>query len=127
MDAPLTLLSDLAVASAMIAGSFLTLVTGIGLVRLPDVYCRMHAAGKAGTLGVWLLILAPALHFATSEPFLTVRAFAAIIFQALTTPGATYLLAHACYVRDYPVHSGTEVDELEEVFPSYSPDRFGQE
>ena len=127
MDAPLALLSDLAIAFTMVAGSFLMLVSGIGLVRLPDVYCRMHAAGKAGTLGVWLLILAPALHFATTEPFLTARAFAAIIFQALTTPGATYLLAHACYVRGYPVHTGTQIDDLSEVFPSYSPDRFGQE
>jgi multisubunit Na+/H+ antiporter MnhG subunit len=56
-----------------------------------------------------------------------VRAIAAIVFQMLTTPGATHLLAHACYVRGYPVHSGTHLDELESVFPSYPEDRFGQE
>jgi len=127
MESMLAHATDLAIALAMIAGSLLMLVAGIGLVRLPDVYCRMHAAGKACTLGVWLLILAPALHFATTEPFLTVRALAAIVFQALTTPGATYLLAHACYVRGYPVHSGTELDELKDTFPSYPQDRFGQE
>ncbi len=127
MEASAAMVADLLVAACMIAGTFLMLITGIGLVRLPDVYCRMHAAGKAGTLGVALLILAPALHFAVSDPFVTVRALAAIVFQMLTTPGATHLLAHACYVRGYPVHSGTQLDELESVFPTYPADRFGQE
>jgi multicomponent Na+:H+ antiporter subunit G len=127
METTAGMIVDLLVVATMIAGTFLMLITGIGLIRLPDVYCRMHAAGKAGTLGVALLILAPALHFAATDPFLTVRALAAIVFQMLTTPGATHLLAHACYVRGYPVHSGTHLDELESVFPSYPADRFGQE
>jgi multicomponent Na+:H+ antiporter subunit G len=127
MGDTLSVLVDLLVVASMIAGTFLMLITGIGLIRLPDVYCRMHAAGKAGTLGVTLLILAPAMHFATTDPFVTIRAIAAIVFQLLTTPGATYLLAHACYVRRYPVHSGTELDELDEVFPEYPSDQFGLE
>ena len=127
MDGAGSMIVDLLIAAFMVAGTFLMFITGIGLVRLPDVYCRMHAAGKAGTLGVALLILAPALHFASSDPFVTVRALAAIVFQLLTTPGATHLLAHACYVRGYPVHSGTQLDELESVFPTYPADRFGQE
>ena len=127
MDGAAGMIVDGLIAMCMVAGTFLMLVTGIGLVRLPDVYCRMHAAGKAGTLGVTLLILAPALHFATTDPFVTVRALAAVVFQMLTTPGATYLLAHACYVRGYPVHSRTDLDELESVFPTYPEDRFGQE
>jgi multicomponent Na+:H+ antiporter subunit G len=127
MEAAIGMIVDFLIMACMIVGTFLMLISGIGLVRLPDVYCRMHAAGKAGTLGVALLILAPALHFAVTEPFVTVRALAAIVFQMLTTPGATHLLAHACYVRGYPVHSGTSLDELESVFPSYPADRFGQE
>lgn len=126
MDA-LAVVRETAVAIAMIGGTFLMLVTGIGLVRLPDVYCRMHAAGKAGTLGVALLILAPAIHFSAVEFFVTVRALLAIVFQALTTPGATYLLAHACYVRGYPLHGGTTMDELKNVMPAYPEDRFGME
>jgi len=127
MDTVVATIVDVLVAASMLAGTFLMLVTGIGLIRLPDVYCRMHAAGKAGTMGVALLILAPALHFAATDPFVTVRALAAIVFQALTTPGATYLLAHACYVRGYPVHAGTELDELETVIPQYPEDEFGME
>jgi multicomponent Na+:H+ antiporter subunit G len=127
MESAAATVVDVLVAACMAGGTFLMFVTGVGLIRLPDVYCRMHAAGKAGTLGVTLLILAPAMHFAVSEPLVTVRALAAIVFQMLTTPGATHLLAHACYVRGYPVHTGTSLDELQQRFPSYPPDRFGQE
>ena len=52
---------EILVALAMLAGTFFMVVTGIGLVRFPDVYTRMHAAGKAGTIGIALLILAPTL------------------------------------------------------------------
>ena len=65
MPTPLELLA----AVMMILGTFLTVVACVGLLRFPDVYCRMHAAGKAGTLGVSLLILAPMIYFVSSEAF----------------------------------------------------------
>ncbi len=118
---------ELIVSALLLGGTFFMLVTGIGLVRFPDVYCRMHAAGKAGTIGVALLILAPTLHFLMIEPLVSVRGCLAIIFQALTTPGATYLLAHACYATSHPPHSRTELDEFKQWLPVYPDDEFGQE
>jgi multicomponent Na+:H+ antiporter subunit G len=102
-------------------------VTGVGLVRFPDVYTRMHAAGKAGTVGIALLILAPTIYFATSDPFVSIRGCLAIVFQFLTTPGATYLLAHACYATSYAAHSRTEIDELKDWLPTYPDEEFGRE
>jgi multicomponent Na+:H+ antiporter subunit G len=121
------LLYEVLVGAIMLAGTFFMVVTGIGLLRFPDVYCRMHAAGKAGTVGVTLLILAPVLFFGGSEPFVSVRGCLAIVFQCLTTPGATYLLAHAAYATSYPRHERTEVDELREWLPVYSDEEFGRE
>jgi multicomponent Na+:H+ antiporter subunit G len=121
------MLLELATAAAMMVGTFFMLLTGIGLIRFPDVYTRMHAAGKAGTVGVAFLILAPSIYFVASEPFVTVRGVLSIAFQFLTTPGATYLLAHAAYVRSYPRHDLTTIDELEEWIPIYPDDQFGQE
>ncbi len=123
----LQILLEVLAAVAMLVGTFFMVVTGIGLVRFPDVYTRMHAAGKAGTVGVALLILAPSLVFALPEPFTAVRGLLAIVFQFLTTPGATYLLAHACYVTSYPAHERTELDELREWLPVYADDDFGHE
>jgi multicomponent Na+:H+ antiporter subunit G len=121
------MLLELSVAAAMLTGTFFMVVTGIGLVRFPDVYTRMHAAGKAGTVGVAFLILAPALFFAPSDGFVSLRGILAIVFQLLTTPGATYLLAHASYVTSYPTHDGTELDELRDWIPVYPDDEFGHE
>ncbi|MGH7785832.1 MAG: monovalent cation/H(+) antiporter subunit G [Candidatus Binatia bacterium] len=127
MESAAHLVSDLLVAAFMLGGAFFMLVTGIGLVRFPDVYCRMHAAGKAGTLGIALLILAPTLHFLTSDPSVALRGVLAIVFQFLTTPGATYLLAHACYATDHPAHPLTELDEFKDVLPLYPAEEFGRE
>jgi multicomponent Na+:H+ antiporter subunit G len=41
----------------IVLGSFFTVVGGIGLVRMPDVYTRMHAASVTDTLGAGFLIL----------------------------------------------------------------------
>jgi multicomponent Na+:H+ antiporter subunit G len=121
------MLLEVLTALAMITGTFFMVVTGIGLVRFPDVYTRMHAAGKAGTVGVALLILAPTIYFAASEPFTCFRGVLAIVFQFLTTPGATYLLAHACYATRYPLHERTELDELKHWLPTYPDEEFGHE
>jgi multicomponent Na+:H+ antiporter subunit G len=40
----------------IVLGSFFTVVGGIGLVRMPDVYTRMHAASVTDTLGAGMLI-----------------------------------------------------------------------
>jgi multicomponent Na+:H+ antiporter subunit G len=123
----MSLLVEIAVVVLMLAGTFFMVVTGIGLIRFPDVYTRMHAAGKAGTLGIALLILAPTVYFAASDATVSVRGVLAIIFQFLTTPGATYLLAHASYATSQPTHDRTELDELEQWLPSYPRDEFGHE
>jgi len=121
------LIVEILTALAMVGGTFFMVVTGVGLVRFPDVYTRMHAAGKAGTIGVALLILAPTLHFAVSDPFVAIRGCLAIVFQGLTTPGATYLLAHACYATGYPLHARTQIDELKDWLPTTPDDQVGLE
>ena len=51
------------VAAALVAsGVFFLLVGAIGLLRFPDFYTRMHAAGKCDTLGSLLVLLGLALY-----------------------------------------------------------------
>jgi multicomponent Na+:H+ antiporter subunit G len=111
-------LLELAVALLLLTGTFLILLAGIGLVRFPDVYCRMHAAGKAGTLGVVLLVLGTTLYFAGTANDIWARGILAMFFQFLTTPAATHLLARASYLREYPLAQQTAVDELRTYLPS---------
>jgi multicomponent Na+:H+ antiporter subunit G len=86
-------LASLVVAVLLVAGAAFTLVAAIGLIRLPDLLTRMHAASKAGTAGSGLLLLAAALH--SGEAAMWIKALAAIAFFLLTAPVAAHLLARA--------------------------------
>jgi multicomponent Na+:H+ antiporter subunit G len=120
-------LFELLVALPLLVGTFLTVVACVGLLRFSDVFCRMHAAGKAGTLGVSLAILGTSLWFLPEGLGLPIRGFLAIVFQFLTTPAATHLLARAAYVTDYPLSERTAVDELRSYLPSRPHETYGQE
>ncbi|MBD3377299.1 Na+/H+ antiporter subunit G [candidate division KSB1 bacterium] len=79
---------NLLVAILVLLGSFVMLLAAIGLVRFPDFYTRIHAAGKAASFGLMLLLLAFAIHFNTwLKPLLV------IVFIFLTTPIAMYLIS----------------------------------
>lgn len=119
------LVLEILVAIPLLIGTFLMVTAGVGLVRLPDVFCRMHAAGKAGTLGIVMMILAAMLFFLTTDPSVLFRGILAIFFQFLTTPAATHLLARASYIVDYPLSDRTAVDELQTFLPSRPDESFG--
>ncbi|HSB81106.1 MAG TPA: monovalent cation/H(+) antiporter subunit G [Candidatus Methylomirabilis sp.] len=120
-------LHELLVAALLLTGTFLILLTGIGLIRFPDVFCRMHAAGKAGTLGVIFLVLGTVITFGGTDQDLWLRGVLAVFFQLITAPAATHLLARACYVCDYPLSERTAVDELRIFLPSRPDEVFNQE
>ena len=41
----------------IVAGSIFVLIGGVGLIRLPDFYTRIHAAGITDTMGAWLILI----------------------------------------------------------------------
>jgi multicomponent Na+:H+ antiporter subunit G len=53
----MSLVVDLLSWVLIVLGSFFTVVGGIGLVRMPDVYTRMHAASVTDTLGAGFLLI----------------------------------------------------------------------
>lgn len=79
------------------AGSFFCVVGGIGLVRMPDFYTRMHAAGVTDTLGAGFMLLG--MMFAAGITLVTVKLVivGALIF--FTSPTATHALAKAARHR----------------------------
>jgi multicomponent Na+:H+ antiporter subunit G len=104
----------LLIASGMliIIGSIFALVASIGLLRLPDVYTRMHAAAKAGTLGSGLMMIA--LAFAAEDLAAVTRALAGVGFIILTAPIAAHLLARAAYSVGYRLWKGSVIDDMSE-------------
>ncbi len=90
-------------------GAIFTLIAAIGIVRLPDVFLRMHAAAKAGTVGVISSLLALTLHF--DEPAIRVRAVLIALFLCITAPIVAQVLARAALVTRTPMCPRTRCDE----------------
>lgn len=97
------------VGSLIVTGAFLMFLTGLGLVRMPDIFTRMHAATKASSLGVALLLLAAALVFA--DIMVVTKSLVTIAFIFLTAPVAGSLLGRAAYARNTPLWEHSVIDE----------------
>ena len=94
----------------LILGAVFTLLAAIGVVRLPDLYTRMHAASKAGAVGGGLILIAVAV--LSQDAAVAIRAVVGVIFLLLTTPVSAHLLARASYLTGYKPCNETMVDEL---------------
>ena len=103
-------LIDLLVAVLLLIGAAFAVVAAVGLIRLPDLYTRMHAASKAGTLGSGVLLVALAIHDGTGGT--ASRALAGVVFFLLTAPISAHLLARAAYSVGYDLWSGSVMDEM---------------
>ena len=78
----------------MMLGSFLFLVAAMGIVRLPDVYCRSHALGKATTLGIVLLLVGYGLRVPEAS---WLKILVIVLFQMVTVPVAAHLFCLMAY------------------------------
>lgn len=87
---------------SIVLGLFFMLVGTIGILRLPDVYTRLHAAGMTDTMGAGFLLLGMALqcvlgvlHGESSYWAVLVRLVLVYAFLLFTSPIATHALARA--------------------------------
>jgi multicomponent Na+:H+ antiporter subunit G len=96
-----------AIVALAVLGAFFGAVAAIGLVRMPDIYTRAHAASKSDTLGAILTIAAVAL--ALESGLSTVKAVFLIVFMFITNPTATHAIARAA--EDQGIEPWTTEDE----------------
>ena len=89
------------IAVLLVGGAFISLVASLGLLRLPDLFSRMHAASKAGTAGSGLVLVAVAFHSGDGQT--AIKCIAAIAFFVLTAPLSAHLLAKAALRAGYKV------------------------
>ena len=95
--------------SLFILGATLSLLAGIGVLRMPDVFTRMQASTKASTLGLGCLLAGVALR--NPELAFVVRAVSIGAFMLLTTAVAAHVIARAAARSGAPIWKGTVVDE----------------
>ena len=101
---------------SMLLGLFFLAMGAIGLLRFPDYYTRMHAAGKCDTLGSLLVIIGlAAYHFGDEGGFIVYGHFnwatllvclklvIIAVFVFLTSPTATHAIARAAFKNRMPL------------------------
>lgn len=106
-------LTEIFVSFLLISGAMIMLLSSIGLVRFGDVFLRMHAATKAGTLGISLVIIGVALYF--SDPLITIKLIALMGIYFFTSPIGSQVLAHSAHISKVQMVKETWIDELAEA------------
>ena len=88
------------------AGVFFLLMGAIGLLRFPDFYTRMHAAGKCDTLGILLVFIGLALYGGPNLSSVKILSIGLFIF--VTSPTATHAIARSAFKNEMPIWTKEE-------------------
>ncbi|MDF3854276.1 monovalent cation/H(+) antiporter subunit G [Paracoccus sp. P2] len=88
------------IALFVVVGASLTLLGGVGLVRLKSFYQRLHAPTLGYSYGTLLIILASMLMFSLSEGRVVVHELMIGIFIMISTPITLLMLGRAALRRD---------------------------
>lgn len=84
---------DLVSWALLMAGSVFALIGGIGVLRLPDVFSRMHASGITDTMGAGLILAG--LMVQAGFTMVTVKLILVLLFLWFTSPVSTHALARS--------------------------------
>lgn len=100
---------ELLIIALAAGGVFFGFVAAVGVLRLPDLYTRAHAASKSDTLGAVLSLAAVALVFGAD--IATVKAVFLVVFMFVTNPTAAHAIARAAY--DQGIEPWNEEEEAD--------------
>ena len=102
------MLTEIVTSVLILVGSAFALLGSIGLVRLPDIFTRLHGPTKATTLGVGSIVIASLVHSSAVNGGLSLRELAISLFLFITAPVSAHLLGKAALAT-----SDTGADERE--------------
>ncbi len=107
----MNLLTDILGWAFILAGGFFTVVGAFGLVRMPDLYTRLHASGVLDPFGVSLILIG--LMFQAGLTLVTAKLAFLIVLLMFTSPVACHALARAALHRG--VKPRLDTNEKEDV------------
>lgn len=106
MDATLKLILQAIALLAIVVGSLFSLIGVLGLIRLPDVYARLHAAGKVSVFGAALLVVAAI----ALQSIGVGKALVLIVLLIIAGPAVSHALASAAYRTGVPMKNAARDD-----------------
>ncbi len=103
---------ELLAVVVILIGALFGALGAFGLIRLPDVYLRSHAATKSATLGVLLVLTGAFLYLLIKDGHVSVKLLLGIVFVFITSPVAGHLNGRAAYRSGVPLDQSTVRDDL---------------
>jgi multicomponent Na+:H+ antiporter subunit G len=97
------------------AGGAFVLIGGIGALRMPNLYTRMHAASVTDTMGAILVITGVMMQAGLS--LATIKLAAILLFLLITSPTSSYALASAALIAGIRPDAGRAADRPAESSP----------
>ncbi len=112
---------DVLAAVLLLSGAFFALIAAIGVVRLPDLLSRMHAATKPQVIGLMLVVLGLAARLRSMK----VLGFLLLIvaMQMLTAVVSSHMVGRASYRAGQVRNDLLVVDELTEQSEDWEEQR----
>lgn len=102
----MNVLIDIASALCLIGGGAFVVIGAFGLVRMPDFFTRLHAAGVCETLGAWLVLVGLLLQAGWSS--VSIKLIMIFVLLIITGPTATHALAKSA------LHGGVKPKHLDQ-------------
>ncbi len=103
--------TDFVYLALVLAGVAFCLASSLGVVRMRDVFCRIHASGMGQTLGPVCLLLAYAIVHPGGGAW--AKVLLAMFFLVAATAVGSHIIGRAAYRAHLPMHEGTVRDEWE--------------
>ncbi|MDR6222653.1 monovalent cation/H(+) antiporter subunit G [Methanococcoides alaskense] len=103
------LIQDVISTFLLLVGAFFVFLGMVGLIRLPDVYNRLHATTKIGTLGAFGVMLSIVAKLGL-EP-IGVKAITVGLFILLTAPVAAHMIGRAAHRHGVGLCKESVIDE----------------
>jgi multicomponent Na+:H+ antiporter subunit G len=108
---------DILTGICLLAGSVFAIIGGIGILRLPDLFARMHGAGITDTLGAGLILLGLMIEGGVS--LVTVKLIMILVFLWISSPTSTHALARSALAHGVrPRLAGDPAPEEDAPSPS---------
>ncbi|MCM3393176.1 Na+/H+ antiporter subunit G [Cytobacillus oceanisediminis] len=107
--------SEFIAAILILTGTIFSFLSAIGIIRLPDVYTRSHAASKSSTLGVLFTLFGAFLFFLFADDFFSIRLLLGIFFVFLTAPISAHVICRAAYRSSVKLSKESVQDDLKDV------------
>jgi multicomponent Na+:H+ antiporter subunit G len=95
------------------AGGGFVLVGGIGALRMPNLYTRMHAASVTDTMGAVLVL--GGIMVQAGLTLATIKLAAILLFLLITSPTSSYALAHSALLAGIKPDAGREADREDDA------------